>query len=161
MDTATGIEIETAPLAKVLCDALETMAFISPLPLEGPCPPQADLLLVTIRFTGRRGGRLTLAAPRAFAQMLSSNILAASVDDPTVADGAGDALKELANVVCGSVIHETPGIERNSIEMGLPACRTLADTEWTDFLAHPGTSSFDADGCVIAARLEFEPWASK
>jgi len=155
-----AVHIENAPLERVLCEALETMAFISPMPLEGECPSQAEPFLVTIRFTGRHPGELLLAAPRAFGQMLSANILAASPDDAEAADGAGDALKELANVVCGAVIHDTPGIERDSVEMGLPDCRPLRDDQWAEFLARPGTIAFDADGHVIAARFGFEHPAS-
>ncbi len=82
------------------------MAFVCAAPLEQAPDAPAELLFVSIRFTGRGGarGELDLLAPRGFGRLLAANLTAAAPDDPEVDARAIDVLKELLNVTCGDFV---------------------------------------------------------
>ncbi|MDB5327180.1 MAG: cheY [Phycisphaerales bacterium] len=93
-------------LAEALTQALETMAFISPEPVEDAAVPAmpADSRLVRVHFKGRDAeGSLALVASPGLGAAMASNI-----DVPELM-AADDALKELANITCGLMLRMRPG----------------------------------------------------
>src|SRR4051812_43864283 len=144
-------ETVAMPVVDALCTSLETMAFISAFPPDGPgpfpCP--ADARRVTIEFTGPANAVLELIAPAAFGAMLAANLMACDPGDAEAFDRADDALKELMNVTCGSMINAMGG---EGYELGIPRVEDLKAGEW-ETITQPGESAvLDADGHVLAAR---------
>ena len=93
-------------LAEALAQALETMAFISPEPVDdaGASAMPDDARLVRVHFKGRDAeGSLALVASPGLGAAMASNI---DVPDPSAND---DALKELANITCGLMLRMQPG----------------------------------------------------
>lgn len=91
-------------LPGALTEALETMAFISPEPVEAAGAIGDDTRLVRVHFRGRdTEGSLAIAAPAALGAAMTGNL------DLTEASAGDDALKELANITCGLMLRARPG----------------------------------------------------
>lgn len=134
--------------------ALETMAFVSAWPFEGPAAdaPQ-DPVLAAISFEGAARGTLELAAPRAFARTLATNLLGSADGEPSD-DEAHDALKELMNVACGALLRVRRATESTRFEMSIPWIESLDGADgWAEFTSRPDTIVLDAEGTPIAFRV--------
>lgn len=141
---------------EAVTQALETMAFVSAWPAEPGTPHDCpeDPLIASIEFDGVGAGALELAAPRAFARQLAANLL--GIADPSAASEseASDALKELMNVACGTLLRARRAHEEVRFDMSIPSVHDLgSEVAWNSFLGQPGTSLLDADGTCIAVRL--------
>ncbi len=94
-------------LLESLAEALEVMAFVSPELPESPWTPVAspELRIIRVGFHDAKvRGSLALAASEEFGSTIAGNC----GDEHAVAD-ANDALKELANVTCGSLLRRREG----------------------------------------------------
>jgi CheY-specific phosphatase CheX len=105
-------------LARLVIDALERTAFV----LADPCPapdalPTADTF-AQIDFHGPDSGCVELHASRAFARNLAASILGANAAEITDLQ-CEEALRELANIVGGSVITALGGSDCR-FSLGLP-----------------------------------------
>lgn len=127
---------------------LETMAFISLQPAEEPYTPPADPVLVQIDFDGPATGTLQLCT----ASALGTLIAQAVADEDSAAITPHDALKELMNMVAGTLLRNA-GIAQD-FSIYLPHIRSnLTDEEWAEFTSSPDASVVDAEGVLAAIRL--------
>lgn len=144
-------EIQSPLIVEALLEAMETMAFITPLPAEPASPPPAEAKLLRIEFWRPEPGAIELVAPAALGRMIAANLLGA--DDEPGRISAEDALGELLNVTCGSLLrkHARSG---GPLKMSLPEAEAFdLDLSWARFIAQPSVHVLDADGCTIAVRL--------
>jgi hypothetical protein len=143
---------QTVELA--LSEALETMAFITPLPPEDASAPTGQAVRTRIEFRGARAGALELVSPDAFGAMLAANLLGVEPTDPDATAKTADALRELLNVVCGTLLRKSGATAAGLIEMTVPtqAPFDLA-AGWDDLANSPDAVVVDADGHKIAVRL--------
>jgi len=142
-------------ILEALAEALQTMAFISPEPVEGPAPAPETADLFTIRFAGDATGELQLAAPRAFGEALAINILALEPNSPEIAQRALDAVQELCNVTAGALLFRLCDTPDDVPQMGLPKTGILADAlAWQQFAAQAGTTVLMAEGHPLAVRVQ-------
>ncbi len=128
----------TDDLARLAIEALERTAFVLADPSPEPdALPTADTF-AQIDFSGPEAGGIDLHASRAFARNLAASLL--GTDAPEVSDTqAEEALRELANILGGSVIRALGG-EDCRFSLGLPRL---------------GERSFsDATSCVLDAEGE-------
>ncbi len=144
----------TVSVLAQLVEALETMAFISPLPLEagGEVPPApAGVRIVEMEFACPAYGAVRLMAGEGFGAALAANLLGAEPSSPEAAAGGDDALRELMNITCGAVIRRFGLAADHRLHMSLPTVQSCAaPDQWARFVAMPGVSVLDADGHVIA-----------
>jgi|JI10StandDraft_1071094.scaffolds.fasta_scaffold499267_3 CheY-specific phosphatase CheX len=123
-------ELTSDALVRLTAIALERTAFLmaesadppsgSDLPGRLSEPLPAATCFARIDYRGPERGEVFLAASDGFARKLAAGLLGADPDSPD-AEGAGpDALRELANIVGGSLICELGG-ERCPFSIGLPA----------------------------------------
>lgn len=105
-------------LARLVVDALERTAFVLADPCDDPEQlPPADTF-ARIEFRGPTDGCVELLASRSFARNLAASILGADASD--VSDlQSEEALRELANIVGGSVITALGGSDCR-FSLGLP-----------------------------------------
>ena len=136
-------------LASTVCEtAAEVMELFAFIFAERMAPEAApaemeEALAVRIACTGAVTGALTLAVPRSWAESLAANTL--GLDDPGEAEAAAaDALKELANVVCGNLVTAFVGPDA-VVPLGLPRDAPAAEREWERLRAHPDTIALEAD----------------
>jgi hypothetical protein len=149
------LEISHPALEQALSDALETMAFITPLPPEDASPPAGPMMLSRIEYRGAANGALELACPQAFGAMLVANLLGCPADGPDANERAADALRELINVTCGTILRSSDAIALGVVEMGVPTQAAFDLADWDAFIAARAIV-IDADGHKLALRqVEF------
>ncbi len=107
-------------LAELVGLALERTAFI----FSDPATFEADVLkeanrAAVIRYAGASRGTIVVRAGDAFVRTLAAGLLGMEPSEIVLDEHADDALKELANIVGGSVVAELGGRER-AFHLGLP-----------------------------------------
>jgi hypothetical protein len=147
--------IDPAMIAQAFADVLEQLAFIAPLPPDGPAPVPENPLRLGIGLSGI--GTLELVAGEAFGLLLASSLLGTQPSDPEAAARSTDALKELMNVAGGAVVSTIADLDREPVEMGIPTVGPFNAAEWEAFTTAPDAGVLDADGHTIAFRLRGGP----
>lgn len=118
-NSTTSGSLNEDTLARLVTDALERTAFVMADPCEDPDRlPPADTF-AQIDFHGPESGAVDLRASRAFARNLAASLLGTDASEITDAQ-AEEALRELANIVGGSVITALGGDDCR-FSLGLPA----------------------------------------
>jgi hypothetical protein len=145
------LEVIHIALEQALSDALETMAFITPVPPEDASSPSGPAMLTRIEYRGAMNGALELACPQAFGAMLVANLLGCPADSPDVHERAADALRELINVTCGTILRSSDATALGVVEMSVPTQEAFDLTDWDAFIA-VGALVVDADGYKLAVR---------
>jgi len=138
-------------LLETLAESLELMAFIMLDPVTEPPAAPEEAVVVSMGFSGPVSGSVQVIAPRAFATMLSANVLGSDPSDEDALVKADDCLKELVNVVGGALMPKLSTSPDDVFKLELPTLRTMDDSEWTSISATSQLAM--ADGHVIAARL--------
>jgi chemotaxis protein CheY-P-specific phosphatase CheC len=147
-----------AIVGQSLAESTETMAFVSLMPAEQPCPMPEDLLRVSIAFSGPFSGSLELAAPLSFGATLAANMLGCEATDPNACSRAADAMKELMNVTCGDLLARLADGKLKGFELGLPTVEPLSDrADWESYVTTTPENVFDAEGHFLAIRLKGGP----
>jgi len=90
-------------------ETFESLAFL--LPMLPPDEPIEDCptTVVAVGFHGPFNGKLIVTLPEAVLGELTGNMLGLDDDAEIPVETQQDALKELANVVCGNVLPEIAG----------------------------------------------------
>ncbi len=120
-------EMTTDALVRLTCAALERTAFLMAEPGD---TPHGDPLPNAVRFSrieyrGPERGEVLLAGSDGFVRKLAAGFLGdapASIDSETV---GADALRELSNIVAGSLVRELGG-DRCPFAIGLPTACDVA-----------------------------------
>jgi hypothetical protein len=171
-------EVSNNLLLEALATALETAAFISPMPWAPPAAPRSPspgkgassasspatsapvpdgaLVLVSIVYHARGSGVIELAAPLALGQAIVANTLGPETSPQETEARAGDALKEIVNVTCGSYLRPSTPTAGTRPSMEVPRLRPIDRAGWAAFVGSPGTSVLDADGHALAIRVKDE-----
>jgi hypothetical protein len=142
-----------AALPDVVADALDAMAFVAALPAGALPAAPADAVVCDIGFGGPLAGRLEAVLPLGLARALAANLLGTARTTPSARRGAGDAVQEVLNVVCGRAPGPLPEGTLAETRMDLPRVRPAEAGEWAAVAADPHAITFDADGHPLAVRL--------
>lgn len=144
--------IETESIViQTLSEALETMAFMVPMPLEEELEVPSRSLLGEISFRGPKTGMLQILAGVDFAATLAENIAALEDTDDSACI---DAVQELCNVTCGLLLPELASEEDDQFDMSIPQTHWQEDPiHWTDFVAEDNSSVLNIEGFLVAAKL--------
>lgn len=143
--------LTTAKAVECVGEAMETMAFIVPDPVdETPAMPLTGFVVTSISFrTADGNGTLELFWPAALGQMLEQAVLC---DEPTPGgSGSFEALNELANVTCGLLLRscqQTAG----KAEVGLPTSRLATPADAPQAAAQ----WILADGQAVAVQVSID-----
>ncbi len=132
-------------LAQLTTEALERTAFVLTEPAEG----QAGVAFrhaAKINYTGPLAGELHLAASDGFLKELAASLLGVEPDEVNVTEHGIDAIKELANIVGGSVVIELGGATE-PIRLGLP------ETAAPDCTDSCGGCTCELDSCGERLRV--------
>jgi chemotaxis protein CheY-P-specific phosphatase CheC len=147
-------DTQTPIILEALVEALETMAFVALLPAESPDAPPSDPRLVSIEFTRPSPGRIELVAPVSFGALLAANLQGIAPEDQQAIDGGDDALRELLNVTCGSLLLKRAAACSEPFRVSIPQIRPFdAQQGWAAFIGRDGAHVLNADGDTIAIWL--------
>jgi len=130
-----------ADLADRAIEILEKMAFfLADHASDDQEELVSDALLeaasVTIDFQGPFSGTLQLCAPMETCGILAANILGLNEDEVVSPERAGDALKEVANVLAGNLLSELCGREKE-IGLSVPGFSIVNPLAWREIEASP------------------------
>lgn len=107
-------------LAELAVKALERTAFMMADPAEvSPAAVAKANRRATIRYVGPASGIVTIRTSDDFLRGLAANLLGEEPDAIDLSTCGDDAIKELTNILGGSVIHELGGAD-NTFSLGLP-----------------------------------------
>ena len=143
-------------LLETFCRAVETLAFLSPMPAEQPYHPPDALLLVQLSLTEKSGAAQTLELVTGvnMGALIVSNLMGAEPESFDSQSRALDSLKELANVVGGQVAIATSAGACEPPELGIPRVRPFnADRQWRPFVEDPQACVVDVEGNLVAMRI--------
>lgn len=122
----------SARLAEVTMETLERLAFIFAAPApEAPAAAGSPLETVRVDFTGRFTGGMELGLSASVLAELAANMLGAEEGTTLSADEQRDALRELANVVCGNLLPAIAGGE-HEFNIHTPYLASADGPEWKD-----------------------------
>lgn len=119
--------IDASALAGMTISMLERAAMVLAEEAEGPPPALQGCRFARIAYRGPSDGTLVLAGTEGFLRELAASLLGAEPDEINVESQGGDALKEMANMVGGSVIMALSG-GACEYSLGLPELVGSADT---------------------------------
>ncbi len=133
-------------LSEAFGRALQTMAFISPEPIEPAAEAPRDAVIVQLDFTGGALAGVDLLVDRAFGHVIAANIMG----EEDVGFAGADVLLELINVTAGAFLRT---VRCEIPEMNVPRIAPFAADDWAGFAGSKQTRFFDADGNTVAVRL--------
>jgi hypothetical protein len=151
-------ELRNSQLVESLATALETMAFVSLQPPDGPPPAPDEAILLSLAFCGDRRGRLELVTSEHLGRMLLDNMLTCDPADPDgtiLLPNPLDPLVELLNIAGGMLLKAQAPDGR--VEMSVPQLLPFdPDSQWQSFIAKDGCDVLMADNVPVAIRLAEE-----
>jgi hypothetical protein len=95
-------------LYRTAVQTFEDLAFLLPIPDEGPAPA-CPLTWVSVTFRGPFSGRILVGCSEGVLQAVAANMLGDS-DAPSPTQQL-DALREVANVLCGNLLPKIAGTQ--------------------------------------------------
>jgi hypothetical protein len=141
-------ELTSDSLARIASLALERTAFLMAETAEGTRARAlaAPDRFARIRYRGPEDGDVTLAASDGFLRQLAAGILGSDPLQIDPAAAGAEALRELANIVAGSLLGEIGGSQCPYV-LGLPAACSAADAAAGGIVA-----TLEADGERLEIR---------
>ena len=98
---------------------------------------------VVIDFSGPRNGKISISVPTRVCPQIAVNVLGHSPEED-IENWGVDALKELLNVTCGSVLLAFYG-EDLILDISPPISRPLSLQDWNALLNDPNTLAYLVD----------------
>ena len=138
-------------LTNSLAQALETMAFLTIIPLEEDITAPEKIVLAEISFAGPKNGTIQILAGLDLCRIIAENIGALTeVND----ENCYDALKELSNVICGLLLPVLACTKADVFDLTIPTIKNGDDSpKWNEFVEQPNSCKLNIEGYLLAARL--------
>lgn len=144
-------KIETSDVSEALVRTLETMAFLTAMPMEDDLPVPQETILAQMDFMGPRNGSIQIIASLDFGKVLAENI--GNLDEPNRED-ACDAMKELSNVTCGLFLPLLTSTTAESFEVSVPRLQTSDNSsQWHEFTADCNSVVSNIESNLVGTRL--------
>lgn len=137
-------------LRDAISEVLETMCFMCPVPLKEPpkhLDPGEHWTAVELAFGGQEGGSLRIYFPWALAVEMA-NGLRGETDLIPEPEETQDVLKEVTNMVAGSLLHKLDPEAKLSLQ--LP--EVLGEMQGVD---PQGALAVELEGRILLARLNW------
>lgn len=141
-------------LTHALTHALETMAFLTVVPVDDDMVIPQKTILAEIGFTGAKKGTILILAGLNLCKILAENIAALDVADNQT---ALDALKELSNVTCGLFLPKVVSSTADVFDITVPTVKICDNSsQWDEFVAGHNSYVLNIEGRALAAKLIIE-----
>ena len=145
------LELCNVDLIEALASALETMAFVTLSPTEGPAKPPDEAVILRIDYHGSGPGQIEMVTSRQLGRLLLDNTLGADPSDSLIMPNPDDPLVEILNVTCGTFLKARSGGRR--AEMEVPTVHTFAVDQWARLVSEAKHDLLLADGIPLAVRV--------
>ena len=146
-------------LAEVAEQTLEDFAFmfVDDLPQEAPEPPQdEEMYRADITFESPQGqGAVSALAGSGFCDELAHNVLGLEVGEVMLEGASENALCELLNVICGSLVAELYGRE-TVVHLSVPESGVCDAQEWEAVTGSEQALTVVVDGNPLVLVLNTE-----
>jgi len=129
--------------------------FSEPADRIGFPAPNEGIWLATVPFSGPLNGELRVAMDKALGGEIVDAIFVGQAEPYQKADMAEDAVKEMANILCGHVLSSLAGLKPASTPSP-PQLETVDQTHWQDLLSDPQTVPFWVDELAMLVQLEVQ-----
>ena len=141
-------------LPEAISEALETMAFMTVMPIEEEMPYPCQSIEATMSFSGPISGEVKILAGIEFAHMIAANVLGVDFGDPEAQSKSTDAFKEMLNTVCGVLLPKLARSSADVFDVTLPQAQKISGQEkWEEFVATSGATVLNIDENLVAVRL--------
>ncbi|HAL45039.1 MAG TPA: hypothetical protein DCP47_03855 [Phycisphaerales bacterium] len=143
---------------EALTKALETMAFMTVMPIDDQMIIPQQTFMAEIGFSGMRNGTVQILAGKDFCKMLAENI--GAIDSPDDKSSL-DALKELSNVTCGLFLPMIVSSTADVFDVTVPKSSSCDDSsQWKEITSDKNTCVVNVEGHAVAIRLNVKEFAS-
>lgn len=147
-----------ARLADVTADTLEKLAFLFASPVDPPpAVDESQLSTVRVEFGGAFAGGVELSLSGPVLDELAVNMLGADDGEPIAPEARLDALKELANVVCGNLLPALGGGEA-VFNIQAPVAVAVDRQDWAECAAG---CCLALDNGICRVRLRLDPGGAR
>jgi CheY-specific phosphatase CheX len=139
---------------RVVSDVLERFAFVfvEAEEKDGRQDNQGEYLLAVITFKGSRGGgSISLVAQEGLCVDLAANVLGVDASEAG-REMAEDALKEMANIICGELAAALYG-EKEVYALTIPLLFRIGREKWMEMYVDPDTLRIRVEGKPMLANL--------
>lgn len=145
-------------LGGVFCEVIEQLAFMFGEPTDKRDLPEGvdACLLTSMTFSGAMNGSIEVVVPEAMCVQIAGNVLGLEPDDDRVMASAGDALKEVLNVVCGHVLTGIAG-DQPVFNLSVPTTKAIDAGEWKSVLDDNQSVGLLVDDMPVLLRFAANP----
>jgi chemotaxis protein CheY-P-specific phosphatase CheC len=141
-------------LIESLTEAMETTAFMIPMPPEEQLPGPSQGVLVSIDFNGPVNGTIELYVGSEFARMMAANVIGLEPDDHEAQNKSIDAVKELVNITAGVLLVKLTHSPADMFNLTIPRAREQLDSQsWEQYITQDNVTVLEVDGFPLATRL--------
>lgn len=138
-------------LTEALRQALETMAFLTVIPVDEEMAIPEKTVLAEISFMGAKSGTIQILAGLDFCVILAENISGLSEQEDK---SSYDALKELSNVACGLLLPMIVSSTADMFDVAVPKARSCDNSpQWDEFVADQNSQVLNIEGYAVAIKL--------
>ena len=143
----------TPDLKTLVASVLEDLASL--LADEQPAQTSVDTrwLEAEVTYEGTARGVLRCWCTHGLAEKLAANLLAVEPDEDAARAGAGDALREFLNVLCGQLVTSWHG-PRGIYNLSIPTVRPCTEAPAAHATATNGLCRLSVEGEIIVCAWE-------
>lgn len=145
-------------LADALLSVLEQVCFMFGERLEERSQAHDSVheaVQTTMQFSGHRKGTVSLTVPTEMCMELAANVMGVDPDEVHGLENAEDALKEVLNVTCGSLLTAMFGFEP-VFDLSIPEVSEIGAHEWRNLGNFMGMVPLTVDEYPVYAVLHLE-----
>ncbi len=143
-------------LLESVIDVLERFTLVFADPQENtPLQKSSVYMHSTMTFSGPDQGVLAVSAPLPLCREMAANVLGIIDTEEVSTEQAGDALKELVNVVCGDFVTRLYG-ENALVDISVPSLHEIDNGKWQELSADDDTIILRAEDypLLVSSTLE-------
>lgn len=145
------------PVGDAFVSVLEQLAFMFAEPAARDELPASlsDAVRVHMTFDGAATGGLTVLTSRDACGELLANVTGDDAEtDGLDVDAGREALKEMANVLCGQLLTAVAGKEP-VFDLSSPACEDAPSDTWAEAIADEAAAGFLVDDHPFLVRFDY------
>ncbi len=141
-------------LTEALTEALETMAFLTIIPMDDDMVVPEKMILGEIQFVGPKNGTIQVLVGVELSATLAENIGNLTEVDYEM---SCDAIKELCNVTCGLLLPRLSTSPTDIFDLTVPTVESCeGSSQWSEFTSDEYSEVLNVEGSAVATKVLLE-----